>query len=158
MSKITLCLWFDGQAEAAANAYVSLLPNSRIERVTRLGMDTPGAAAGRVLMVEFVLDGQPYLALNGGSMYKLTPALSLSVSCVDQGEVDRLWAALLADGGAEMRCGWVTDRFGVTWQIVPEILPRLMRDPDAAKVRRVTQAMMQMVKLDIMALEAAAKG
>jgi predicted 3-demethylubiquinone-9 3-methyltransferase (glyoxalase superfamily) len=156
MSKITLCLWFDGQAEAAAQFYVSLLPNSKIEQITRYGADTRGAAEGSVMLVEFTLDGQRYIALNGGPMFKPTPALSLSVSCTDQAEVDRLWGALLSGGGKAMQCGWLTDRFGVTWQIVPEMLPRLMRDPDAAKVRRVTQAMMQMVKLDIATLEAAA--
>ncbi len=156
MSKLSLCLWFDGQAEAAAHFYTSLLPNSRIDTILPYGADAPPALVGTVMLVSFTLMGQSYGALNGGPHYKLTPAASLMVHCADQAEVDRLWTALLADGGAAMQCGWLTDKFGVSWQIVPEMLLQLLQDPDAAKVRRVTAAMMQMVKLEITPLEAAA--
>ncbi|HEV2677229.1 MAG TPA: VOC family protein [Aliidongia sp.] len=154
MSKISPCLWFDGQAEEAANFYVSLLPDSRIDHVQKNRSDTAGKA-GTVLIIEFTLAGQRFQALNGGMKVEYTHALSLSVDCADQAEVDRLWAAL-SDGGKEVQCGWVTDRYGVSWQIVPSILPKLLADPDAAKAERVMRAMMGMVKLDIAALEAAA--
>ena len=119
MSKITPCLWFDGKAEEAARFYVSLLPDSRVDNVQRMGMDWPGGKAGGVVMVEFTLAGQPYSALYGGPHYQFTPAVSFSVSCADQAEVDRLWSAL-GDGGAPLQCGWITDRYGLSWQIVPE--------------------------------------
>ncbi len=156
MSKITVCLWFDTQAEEAARFYTALLPNSHIESVLHYGPDAPPGRIGSVLLVEFTLDGQTYSALNGGPIYKATPAASLVAHCKDQAEVDRLWNALLADGGTAVQCGWLTDKFGVSWQIVPEVLFRLLKDKDAAKVRRVTAAMMQMIKLEIEPLEAAA--
>ncbi len=156
MSKISQVLWFDGHAEAAATLYTSLIPNSRIDRVVRTRRDTPGGPADSVMVVEFTLDGQRYGALNGGAHYTLTPAFSIMMRCVDQTEVDRLWTALLEGGGKPMRCGWLTDRFGVSWQIVPEALLALMKDPDKAKAGRVMSAMMQMVKIDIAGLEAAA--
>lgn len=153
--RITPCLWFDTQAEDAANFYVSLFPDSRIDRVVRAPGDNPSTSAGAVLTVEFTLDGRGYLGLNGGPHYRLTPAFSMSVDCADQAEVDRLWGALIADGGAPSRCGWLTDRFGLSWQIVPRRLPDLMNGPDRARAGRVMRAMMGMVKLDVAALEAA---
>jgi predicted 3-demethylubiquinone-9 3-methyltransferase (glyoxalase superfamily) len=158
MSKITPCLWFDGQAEDAARFYVSLLPQSKIDRVVNASVDLPGSKAGAVLLVEFTLAGQSFLALNGGPAFKFTEAVSFTINCVDQAEVDRLWEALAADGGKPIQCGWIKDRYGLAWQIVPEELPRLMRDSDPAKVRRVTEAMMKMVKLDVRELERAAGG
>ena len=154
MSKITPCLWFDGKAEEAARFYVSLLPNSRIDHVQKNVTDSPAGKAGSVLIVKFTLAGQGFLALNGGTRFEYTPAISFHVDCADQAEVDRLWDALSA-GGAVERCGWLRDRYGVSWQIVPNVLPQLLGDPDPAKAQRVMQAMLQMVKLDIAGLQAA---
>jgi len=158
MSKISPCLWFDGDAEAAARFYVSLLPDSRVERVQRNVMDIPAGKAGTVLLVEFTVAGQRFLALNGGMKVDYTHAVSFVIDCADQAEVDRLWESLSANGGTPVQCGWIRDRWGVSWQIVPAVLPKLLRDPDPAKAQRVMQAMMQMVKLDIAALERAAAG
>jgi predicted 3-demethylubiquinone-9 3-methyltransferase (glyoxalase superfamily) len=158
MSKITSCLWSNGKAEEAANFYVSLLPNSRIDKVQRSVMDYPGGKAGSVLVVEFTLAGQSFMVLNGGMDVEYTHAVSFSVDCADQAEVDRLWDALSADGGAPIQCGWVRDRYGLSWQIVPSILPRYLGDPDRAKAQRVMQAMMGMVKLDVAELQRAYDG
>jgi len=158
MSKISPCLWFDGDAEEAARFYVSLLPDSRIERVQRNVMDIPAGKAGTVLLVEFSLAGQHFLALNGGMKVEYTHAISFSIDCADQAEVDRLWDAVSANDGTPVQCGWIRDRWGVSWQIVPTALPKLLRDPDVAKAQRVMQAMLKMVKLDIAALERAAAG
>ena len=158
MSKISPCLWFDGDAEAAARFYVSLLPDSRVERVQRNVMDIPAGKAGTVLLVEFTVAGQRFLALNGGMKVDYTHAVSFVIDCADQAEVDRLWESLCANGGTPVQCGWIRDRWGVSWQIVPAVLPKLLRDPDPAKAQRVMQAMMQMIKLDIAALERAAAG
>jgi predicted 3-demethylubiquinone-9 3-methyltransferase (glyoxalase superfamily)/uncharacterized protein YbaA (DUF1428 family) len=155
-SKVSTFLWFDGQAEAAAQLYVSLVPRSSITRTMRSTQDTPSGTSGSVMAVDFLLDGQRYTALNGGPHYKLTPAMSIMVRCADQAEIDRLWTALLDGGGSALRCGWLTDRFGVTWQIAPEILLRLLSDPDRAKAGRVMAAMMQQTKLEIAPLLAAA--
>lgn len=157
MSRISPCLWFDGQAEEAARFYVSLLPDSRIDRVMISPVDTPGGPAGQVLLVEFTLAGLSYQALNGGSNHRFTPAISLSVSCQDQAEVDRLWTAL-TDGGREVMCGWLEDRYGVSWQIVPEGFIAIMNDSDRTKAERAMAAMMDMVKLDLAALRRAAAG
>ena len=157
MSKITPCLWFDGEAEEAAKFYVSLLPDSRIDRVQRNVTDSPAGKAGTVLVVAFTLAGQRFLALNGGTRFEYTHAISFQVDCVDQAEVDRLWDGLSAGGSTE-RCGWLKDRYGVSWQIVPNVLPQLLGDPDPAKAQRVMQAMLQMVKLDIAGLKAAHAG
>jgi len=119
MSKITPCLWFDGEAEEAANFYVSLLPDSKIEVVQRNSVDSPGGKAGTVLVVEFTLGGQRFIALNGGMRFEYTHAVSFKIDCADQVEVDRLWDALLANGGQAERCGWLKDRYGLSWQIVP---------------------------------------
>jgi predicted 3-demethylubiquinone-9 3-methyltransferase (glyoxalase superfamily) len=157
MSKIRSCLWFDGEAEEAANFYVSLLPNSRIDRVQRNVMDSPAGKAGTVLVVEFTLAGQRFMALNGGRRFEYTHAISFEVDCADQAEVDRLWEALSDDGAIE-RCGWLKDRYGVSWQIVPTVLGEMLGDPDPAKAQRVMQAMLQMIKLDIASLKAAYEG
>lgn len=158
MSKIAPCLWFGGEAEEAAGFYVSLLPGSRVERVQENPADGPAGKAGAVLAVEFTLAGQRFLALNGGARTDYGHAVSFQVDCADQAEVDRLWDALSAGGGAPERCGWVRDRYGVPWQIVPTALPRMLADPDPAKARRVMQAMLGMAKLDIAALQAAHDG
>ena len=157
MSKIAPCLWFDGEAEEAANFYVSLLSNSLIDQVQRNVTDSPAGKAGTVLTVAFTLAGQRFLALNGGTRFEYTPAISFMVDCAHQAEVDRLWDAL-SDGGAPNRCGWLKDRYGVSWQIVPTVLPKLLGDRDLVKAQRVMQAMLQMSKLDIAALEAAHAG
>jgi len=157
MSKIAPCLWFDGEAEEAAKFYASLLPDSRIDHVQKNVTDSPAGKAGSVLVVKFTLAGQRFLALNGGTRFEYTPAISFMVDCADQAEVDRLWDAL-ADGGSVERCGWLRDRYGVSWQIVPSALPQLLGDPDPAKAQRVMQAMLQMVKLDIAGLQAAHAG
>jgi predicted 3-demethylubiquinone-9 3-methyltransferase (glyoxalase superfamily) len=121
-------------------------------------MDTPGAKAGSVLLVGFNLGDRSFLALNGGGNVSFNHAMSLSIDCADQAEVDRLWAAMTADGGKEIQCGWLTDKFGLSWQIVPRRLPELLSDPDPAKAKRVMAAMMGMVKLEVAALEKAAAG
>src|SRR5205814_3122306 len=139
MSKIAPCLCFDGEAEEAANFYVSLLPGSRIDRVQRNVTDSPAGKAGTVLIVAFTLAGQRFLALNGGTRFEYTHAISFQVDCADQAEVDRLWDELSA-GGATERCGWLRDRYGVSWQIVPTVLPELLADPDPARAQRVMQA------------------
>lgn len=153
-SRISTCLWFDREAEAAAEFYVSLIANSRIVSMSRYG---PGQnmPEGLALVVALELDGQRFQLLNGGPMFPQTEAASISVACDTQAEIDRLWAALTADGGRESRCGWLKDRYGVSWQIVPSQLSALMTGPAAG---RVAQAFMQMRKFDIAALEAAAKG
>jgi predicted 3-demethylubiquinone-9 3-methyltransferase (glyoxalase superfamily) len=158
MSKISPCLWFDGEAEEAAKFYVSLLPDSRIEKVQRNSVDSPSGKAGSVLVMEFTLAGQRFMALNGGTRFEYTPAVSFKIDCADQAEVDRLWDALSANGGQAGRCGWLKDRFGVSWQIVPTVLPELLGGPDRAGAQRAMAAMMQMVKLDIAGLKRAYEG
>src|SRR6266511_1581148 len=156
LQKITPCLWFDGRAEEAADFYTSIFPNSQIDHIART--DTPGATEGAVILVEFTIAGLSYQALNGGPHDQFNDAISLSVTCKDQAEIDRLWDALTADGGRPVQCGWLKDRFGVSWQIVPEALLRMMKDKDPAKSKRVMEAMMQMVKLDVAKLEHAYEG
>jgi predicted 3-demethylubiquinone-9 3-methyltransferase (glyoxalase superfamily) len=148
-SKVRTCLWFDTKGEDAAHFYVSLLPDSRIERTVRPDPNGPA------LVVEFMLAGAPYMVLNGGPHFTHSPAASISVLTADQAETDTLWSALVANGGQESQCGWVIDRFGVSWQIVPEALPRMLSSGDAVAAKRVHTAMMGMKKLDIAALEAA---
>jgi len=152
MAKVRTCLWFDDKALPAAEFYCTLLPDSRIERIGRYSDGQDMAEPGKVLMVEFVLAGTPYQALNGGPHFALDEAVSISVNTEDQAETDRLWDALTADGGSESRCGWLKDRFGLSWQIVPKAAADLLSGPDAAKV---WPALMQMTKIDIAALEAA---
>ncbi len=150
------CLWFDNNAEEAAAFYVSLL-GGELGRISRYGAKMH-VLEGTAMLVEFTLRGAPYQALNGGTVYALTPAFSLSVACDTQKEIDRLWDALLADGGVESRCGWLTDRFGLSWQIFPSMMPDMLTGSDKAGAARAMQAMMGMVKLDIVALESAFKG
>ena len=150
--KLRTCLWFDNQGEEAAQFYVSLLPDSYIEKVYQPDPDAPA------LVVEFTLAGVPYIALNGGPHYKLTPAASISVLTNDQEETDQLWAALIADGGSPGLCAWLTDKYGLSWQIVPEALPRLLSSDDKAAAQRAHNAMMHMSKIDIAALESAFNG
>lgn len=158
MSKITPCLWFDGNAQEAADFYVTLLPDSRIDRILLAPADNPGTPAGAVLVVEFTLAGQAFMGLNGGPQFRFTEAVSFSIACDDQAEVDRLWAALEADGGAPNQCGWIRDRFGLFWQITPRLLIEAMNDPDRARARRAMEAMMTMTRIDIAALERALDG
>jgi predicted 3-demethylubiquinone-9 3-methyltransferase (glyoxalase superfamily) len=158
MSKVAPCLWFDGEADEAAKFYVSLLPDSRIDKIQRSVIDTPAGKAGTVLVVEFTLAGQEFMALNGGQRMENTHAISFKIDCADQAEVDRLWDSLSSNGGKEVQCGWLRDRYGVSWQIVPSILPKLLGGPDQAGAQRAMQAMMKMVKLDIAALQKAYDG
>ncbi|MBV7379001.1 VOC family protein [Maritimibacter dapengensis] len=151
MSKIRTCLWYDGVAEEAAQFYVDLIPDSGIEHVT------PGPE-GRALLVNFHLAGVPYQALNGGPTYELSPAASIAVMTEDQDETDRLWNALVADGGQESRCAWCIDRFGMSWQVVPKDLPRYVGGPDREAAGRATQAMLKMNKIIIADLKAAYDG
>ena len=151
-SKVSTCLWCDGTAEQAAEFYVSLIPDSKVLNVFR---PVPG---GPALIVEFTLAGTPYQCLNGGPQFTHSEAASISVMTKDQEETDRLWIALTADGGADGRCGWVKDRFGLSWQIVPEALTRLLSDKDREAAGRAMQAMMGMRKIDIAKLEAAFRG
>jgi len=155
MQKITPFLWFDSQAEEAANYYVSVFRNSRIRRTARYGDAGPGPK-GSVMTVEFELDGNEFVALNGGPHYKITPAVSFVVNCKDQADVDYYWDKLTA-GGMPVQCGWLTDKFGVSWQVVPTRLSELLVDPDKSKAQRVMAAMMKMVKLDVPTLEQAAR-
>lgn len=153
--KIVPCLWFDGDGEEAARFYVSLLPDSRIDGVHRSPVDTPSGPADSVLMVEFTLAGRSYLALNGGSAFKFDEAVSFMVMTEDQAETDRLWDALIANGGQESACGWLKDRWGLSWQITPRRLMELTTDPNRERARAAMQAMMTMRKIDIAALDRA---
>jgi predicted 3-demethylubiquinone-9 3-methyltransferase (glyoxalase superfamily) len=157
MQKITPFLWFDTEAEEAARFYVSLFRNSKIGQIARYGDAGPGPK-GQVMTISFELDGLHFTALNGGPIYKFTEAVSLQVDCEDQTEIDRLWDGLTADGGQPGPCGWLKDRFGLSWQIVPGAMGRLIGGDDPAKSSRAMQAMMQMTKLDIAALEKAREG
>lgn len=156
MQKISTCFWFDGQAEEAVNLYTSIFKNSKILETQRYSDTGPGEP-GSVMTINFQIEGQEFIALNGGPDFKFNEAISMFVNCESQDEVDFLWEKL-TEGGREVQCGWLTDKFGVSWQIVPTELGRLLGDPDPAKVVRVTQAMLQMVKLDIAALQRAYEG
>ena|SRR5215471_1070764 len=155
MQKITPMLWFDFQAEDAAKFYVSIFPKSKILKTARYGDGGPGPK-GSVMTVEFELDGQRMIALNGGPVYKLTEAISLVVDCKDQKEVDHYWNKL-SKGGQEAMCGWLKDKYGLSWQVTPRILIELVSGPDKKKAKRVMEAMFKMRKIDIAALKAAAK-
>ena len=157
MQKITTFLWFDNQAEEAANFYVSVFKNSKILSVTRYGDTGPGPK-GSVMVASFELDGQKFNALNGGPIFKFTEAISLVVNCESQAEVDHFWEKLTADGGQEVQCGWLKDKYGLSWQIVPTILVELLQDQDPDKTQRVMKAMMKMVKMDIDTLKRASAG
>jgi len=156
MGKITPCLWFDTEAEEAANYYVSLFKNSAIRQVSHYGEAGP-RPAGTVLTVEFELDGQVFTALNGGPEFTFNEAISFQISCADQAEVDHFWDNL-CDGGESGPCGWLKDRYGVSWQVVPTAMLELIEDPDPERSARAMKAMMGMGKLDIAALQAAADG
>jgi predicted 3-demethylubiquinone-9 3-methyltransferase (glyoxalase superfamily) len=153
MQKITPFLWFNGQAEEAANLYTSLFKNSKIGNIARYGEAGPGPK-GSVMSVTFQLDGQEFIALNGGPQFTFSPAVSFLVSCETQEEVDRLWEKL-SEGGRTNRCGWLQDKFGLSWQIVPSVLGKMLHDQDPEKSKRVMSAMLQMEKIDIAGLERA---
>ncbi len=153
MQKITPFLWFDNQAEEAANFYVSIFKNSKIDTISRYGDSGPGPK-GTVMVATFQLEGQKFAALNGGPQFTFTPAISLFVDCDTQEEVDELWDKLLV-GGRKDRCGWLQDKYGLSWQIIPTVLMKLMSDPDPAKSSRVMKAMLQMDKIDIKRLQEA---
>ena len=157
MQKIAPCLWFDKEAEDAAKFYVSLFKNSKITAITRYGDGAP-LPKGTVLTVTFQLEGLDFMALNGGPVFKFNPAISLLVSVKTQRELDGLWDKLSAGSGAEGQCGWLTDKFGVSWQIVPSALGKMMTDKDAGKTSRMMKALMKMKKLDIAALKKAFAG
>ena len=158
MPKPYPCLWFDGQAEEAAELYTRVFPNSRIESVSRSPADTPSGPEGMVLTVEFTLDGQKFLALNGGPEFAFNEAVSFVIDCQGQAEVDHYWDSLIAGGGSPSMCGWLKDRFGVSWQVVPRRLHELLGGPDPAGARLATESMLQMQKLDVATLEAAYEG
>jgi predicted 3-demethylubiquinone-9 3-methyltransferase (glyoxalase superfamily) len=155
MHKLTTCLWFDTEGEDAAGFYTSLFPNSKVGDVARYGEAGP-REAGTVMTVEFELDGQKFVALNGGPDFKFNEAISFQIECESQDDVDRYWNALTADGGQEGPCGWVMDRFGVSWQVVPKRLTELLTDPDRELSQRVMAAMLEMKKIEIAELERAA--
>lgn len=158
MDKITPCLWFDGKAEEAARFYTALFPNSRIDHIQRSPSDTPSGPEGMVLTVEFTLAGRSYVGLNGGPDFPFTEAISLQVECEDQAEVDRYWDALLADGGEPSMCGWLKDRYGLSWQVTPRRLLEMYTSPDRDAARRAMEQMLTMVKLDLEPLERAFAG
>lgn len=157
MSKITPFLWFDNQAEEAMNFYVSLFKNSKVLNVNRYGEGAP-IPAGTVMSATFELDGQPIMALNAGPQFKFNEAVSFYVDCEDQAEVDKFWNALTANGGEEGMCGWLKDKFGLSWQIVPRALGEMLGDPDPNKSRRTMEAMLKMKKIDVPTLQKAANG
>jgi predicted 3-demethylubiquinone-9 3-methyltransferase (glyoxalase superfamily) len=157
MQKISPFLWFNGRAEEAVNFYVSIFPNSKITGASRYG-DAGTGPKGSVMSMTFELEGQEFMALNGGPQFMFTPAISLLVKCETQSEVDRYWNKLTVGGGEEQPCGWLKDRFGLSWQIIPNALGRYLSDRDATKANRVMQAMLQMKKIDIAALDRAYAG
>lgn len=155
--KITPCLWFDGNAEEAAAFYTGLFPDSWIDAVVRSPADNPSTAKGEVILVQFTLSGRAFTGLNGGPLFSFTEAVSFQIECADQAEVDRYWNALTADGGSASQCGWCKDRFGLSWQVVPRRMLELLASPDRGAAERAMQAMMGMGKLDVAAIEAAAR-
>lgn len=154
--RITPFLWFDDKAEEAARFYVSVFKNAKLGAISRYGEDTPGEP-GSVMTVEFELDGLEFVALNGGPEYQFTHAISFQIACENQAEVDHYWERL-GEGGKYIQCGWLTDKYGLSWQVTPTALPRLLKDPDEEKSGRVMQAMLKMVKIDIAELERAYEG
>jgi predicted 3-demethylubiquinone-9 3-methyltransferase (glyoxalase superfamily) len=159
MSKIAPCLWFDeSKAEEAARFYTSIFPNSRVDNVFRSPADTPSGPAGAVLTVDFTLDGQRFIGLNGGPDFTFNEAISFSIDCQDQAEVDRYWEALAQGGGEHSVCGWLKDRFGVSWQVVPRQLNEYLQGADGEGARRAMEAMLQMQKLDVEKLREAYEG
>ena len=159
MPTITPNLWFDGQAVEAAEFWTSIFPDSRIDRINRSPADYPGGGRkGDIVTVDFTLSGQPFTGINGGPDFTFDEAISFLIDCEDQAEVDRYWDALTADGGEPSQCGWLKDRFGVSWQVVPHRLQELVDSEDRAGAERATQAMLRMSKLDVAELEAAFRG
>ncbi|HQZ41142.1 MAG TPA: VOC family protein [Vicinamibacterales bacterium] len=156
-AKIAPCLWFDGNAEDAANFYAATFPDSRVDAIQRAPDDYPSGKKGDVLTVEFTVLGMPFVGLNGGPEFKFTEAVSFQVSTADQKEIDRYWSAIVDGGGEESVCGWCKDRFGLSWQIVPTALNDALADPNRAAARRAFAAMMTMKKIDVAAIEAARK-
>jgi len=157
VQKIVPFLWYSTQAEEAAKFYASIFPDSKVNRVVPLPSESPSGPPGSVKVVDFTLFGQPFIAMTAGPLDPFNHAVSFVVNCADQAEVDRYWTALL-DGGSAEQCGWLKDRFGLSWQIVPTVLSEMMADPDRAKAKRAADAMLKMVKLDIAALKAAYDG
>lgn len=158
---VTPCLWFDTQAEEAANFYCSVFKNARIGKISRFpnaGQEIHGKPAGSVMTVEFEIDGQPFVALNGGPQFKFDEAVSFQVYCETQADIDYYWTKLTADGGAEGPCGWLKDKFGLSWQVVPRAIPKMMTDPDREKSARVMNAFLKMKKLDMATIERAYAG
>jgi predicted 3-demethylubiquinone-9 3-methyltransferase (glyoxalase superfamily) len=161
MQKVTPFLWFDGKAEEAANFYTSIFKNSSVEKITRYGEEGSAAAGqpvGSAMTVEFQIDGQKFIALNGGPHFKFNESVSFVINCEDQAEVDEFWSALTANGGQESQCGWLKDKFGLSWQVVPTALGELLSDPHPEKSGRVMQAMLQMKKIDVKTLHDAYEG
>jgi predicted 3-demethylubiquinone-9 3-methyltransferase (glyoxalase superfamily) len=157
MSRIIPNLWYTDKAEEAAAFYASVLPNSKVDSVTTLPAESPGGPAGSVKVVEFTLLGQPFMAISAGPLDPFNHAVSFMVECADQAEIDQLWVAL-SDGGKFEKCGWLRDRYGLCWQIVPKVLGEMMKDPDRTRAKRVAEVMLQMVKLDIAGLKRAYEG
>ena len=157
-TKIFPFLWYAKDAEAAAKLYTSIFPDSRVDRVTAMNSESPSGPPGSVKVVDFTLFGQPFQAMTAGTHHEFNDAISLVVTCEDQAELDRYWNALLEGGGKPQACGWLMDRYGVRWQIVPAILDEMMADKDPVRSKRATDAMLKMVKLDIAALQRAYKG
>lgn len=158
MSSITPNLWFDGRAEEAAAFYVSIFPDSRIDAISRSPADNPSTKAGDVLLVAFTLAGQRFVGINGGPQFPFTEAVSFEIDCADQAEVDRYWAALVEGGGEQGQCGWLTDRFGLSWQVVPHEIAAYLGGPDAGGAARAMQAMLRMQKLDLAKIRDAYEG
>ena len=158
MQKIIPCLWFNGDAEEAVNFYVSLLPDSKVGRILHSPAETHSGPAGSVLTVDFTLAGSEYVALNGGPQFSFTEAVSFQIPCDNQAEIDRLWNTILGNGGSEVQCGWIKDRWGLSWQIFPKRLTELLFDPNPGRAKRAMEAMMQMIKIDLEKIEQAAEG
>jgi predicted 3-demethylubiquinone-9 3-methyltransferase (glyoxalase superfamily) len=158
MPKITPSLWFDGRAEEAATFYSSIFPDSRIDAISRSPSDNPSTKAGDVLLVAFTVAGQPFVGINGGPQFPFTEAVSFQIDCADQAEVDRYWEALMEGGGEPGRCGWLKDRFGLSWQVVPREMGAYLGGPDAAGAARAMEAMLRMEKLDVAMLRDAYEG
>jgi predicted 3-demethylubiquinone-9 3-methyltransferase (glyoxalase superfamily) len=159
--EIKPCLWFDDKAEAAANYYCKIFPNSKVTDVSRYGeagREIHGRQPGSIMTVEFELDGQPFTALNGGPDFKFSEAVSFQIHCKDQKEIDYYWDKLIAGGGSPQPCGWLKDKFGLSWQVVPEILPEMVADPKSESSQRAMNAMLKMQKIDIAELDRAYKG
>jgi len=158
MTKVATCLWYNGQAEEAARLYTSLIPDSEIKRVNRAASDNPSTREGEVITVDFTVGGHDLIGLNGGPEFQFSEAASLSVLCEDQAEVDRLWTSLIIGGGEPSQCGWLKDKFGVSWQIIPKVLPEMLASSDREAAERAMKAMLEMGKLDIEQLRQAYEG